>query len=213
MGILVERKRTVLTEVELAAYLFQGHVHVFGGVDPSAERIGCAWAQNALELDRGKQIWNFNLGNVTAGKSWSGDFYAMRVPPPDPPILRFRSHASAIDGAIDYWRVMASHFGSALPLFDKGAATAVARELGRLHYYTADPNQYAPSVGKLYDEFLRRGLYADACTPLSTEIPSPEQLAITGRMWRLIDELDHGGLTGMDVIDKLGEVGDEDTAT
>jgi hypothetical protein len=200
---LIARERTPATEIELAQALSSGHDLFFDAL-PSPEKLGVAWAQCALELARGKAIWNNNIGNITAGRSWPGDFYELHVPPPDPPVLKFRAHASLVDGAVDYWKVLTEHFGSAMPFFVAGKAEAASRELGRLHYYLADPNVYAPATARLYDEFFRRGIATDVHSPMLYTPPSPEELASTGRLWRLIDQLDAGGDTGMDVIDRLG---------
>lgn len=181
---------TPLTELELVDAIYVGHCSVFG-IYPSPERLLVALAQMALELDRGKAIWNFNIGNVTASGSWPGDFYILHVPPPDPPILRFRAHANALEGAIDYWTLMKKLWSSVLPFMDQGNAAGAAEQLGRLKYFLANVDTYARGMTSLYVEYKRRGL-DQAEIQHHDEVPSPAELAEGGRLWRIVDELNQG---------------------
>jgi hypothetical protein len=186
----VPRVSTPLTELELCDAIYVGHYTVFN-TPPSSERLLVALAQMALELERGKAVWNFNIGNVTAGSSWPGDFYVLHVPPPDPPILHFRAHANALEGAIDYWTLMNKLWSSVLPFMDRGDPAGAAEQLGRLKYFLANVEVYAGGMVSLYDEYKRRGL-DQAEIQHHDEVPSPAELAEGGRLWRLADELNQG---------------------
>ncbi|MFO7253521.1 MAG: hypothetical protein DIU60_022480, partial [Actinomycetes bacterium] len=70
--------------------------------------------------------------------------------------MRFRAHATAEDGAVDYWAIMARTFAAALPLFDAGDPAGAAFELSRLRYYTAHAEPYARSMTLLYREARER---------------------------------------------------------
>lgn len=141
----VIRITTPLTRLEMGQALIAGHRRYFGAV-PSAHRLAVAWSQCALEHAAGAKLYNFNLGNVTCGPAWEGDFYVMRVPPPDPPVLRFRAFETAELGAQDYWRMLAGHYRPALRLFDEGHAYDAAFLLGQLGYYTARREIYSNAV-------------------------------------------------------------------
>ncbi len=160
----VERIATPCTEVELVAALRDGHRVAFGDV-PSPERLGVAWSQIALESGRGKYIWNGNVGNITAGGKWIGDFYWLHVPPPDPPKMRFRSYPNILTGASDYWTLLFDHYASALVAFDSGSPGEAAEVLGRLKYFLAPIAQYEKGMTSLYAEGVRRGLFVSSSDP------------------------------------------------
>ncbi len=141
----VERVTTPLSRQEMGEALITGH-HAYFGTMPSLARLSVAWSQCALEHAAGAKLYNFNFGNVTAGAKWQGDSYVMHVPPPDPPILRFRAFPSAELGAIDYWEMLDQHYAPALRLFDWGNAYDACILLGRLGYFTADAPTYATAV-------------------------------------------------------------------
>ncbi len=97
-GHEVDPKITPLTPSELAKALIAAHVALFGK-PPSPNRLAVAWAQCALETGRGALTQHFNFGNITPGPHWTGDYFTLKVPPPDPATLRFRVNASALEGA------------------------------------------------------------------------------------------------------------------
>jgi len=185
---------TPCSETDLLALLHEGHVKAFDE-DPSPERLGFAWAQMALEMGRGKKIRCGNFGNITVSKSWTGDFFTLHVPPPDPPVLRFRAYPSLLTGATGYWSFMDQRFHDELALFDSGNAYLTAQKLGEVHYYLADRETYSRAVEALYAEYQKR------LKGVSTE-PSAEELSLAGTLWRLHDDLDEG-LQGIDAIDAV----------
>ena len=161
----VQRTTTPLARAELAQALIAGHRRYFGTL-PNENRLAVAWAHCALEHAAGAKLYNFNLGNVTCGPSWEGDFYVMHVPPPDPPVLRFRAFESAELGAVDYWRMLDTHYPSALALFDKGSAYDAAFRLGQIGYYTAKKEVYSNAVANWKSWYVRE-LAATFVEPLS----------------------------------------------
>jgi hypothetical protein len=158
----VPRVRTPLSESDLTVTLHDGHVSAFG-TEPSLERLGCAWAQMALEHAHGFAVWCNNIGNVTAFH-WAGPYYEFSVRERvkrDPDVwktlaLHFRAHDSALLGASDYWHLIASRYAPALLKFDAGDPAAAAFELSKLGYYTALAGPYAAAMATLYHDFQRR---------------------------------------------------------
>lgn len=158
----VPRKRTPLSESQLLEVLWKGHVAALGA-EPSRERIGCAWAQNAFEHGHGLAVFCNNLGNITAF-SWPGEYYVLMVRErvsKDPDVwktirAKFRAHDDAIAGAADYWKLIAGRFKSALSFFDAGDPDGAARALGAKHYYTDYIDHYAKKMTLLYGDFQRR---------------------------------------------------------
>jgi len=152
----VARIRTPLSELELLEALRDGHRVVFG-VDPSASRLAVAWAQCALEHARGKALDGYDLGNVTCGPSWQGDYYTLacdeRVSR-NPDVwkrltLRFRSFAAAEEGAASYWRTIAGRYVRVLAYFDRADAAGAGHTLSILGWYTALEAAYIAGMVKL----------------------------------------------------------------
>lgn len=158
----VPRRKTPLTEAELAAALEHGHHLVFEEA-PSRERLGCAWAQVALENGRGSAIYCNNFGNVSGFGAWAGRFYVFVVAErvsKNPDVwktlrMKFRAYDDPVQGAADYWRILRGRYASALALFDAGSPDAGARELARLGYFTAHVEPYAKAMASLYRDFAR----------------------------------------------------------
>lgn len=202
--MIVPRVRTPLTELELARCLRDGHVRAFDEL-PDPDRLGCSWAQCALEHARGRAIDNNCVGNVTAGSTWKGDVYELRVSERvkrDPDVwkvltLRFRSHSNPIDGAADYWRLLARRFASVLPLFDDGDARGAALRLSELGYYTALSGPYATAMVELlarYRRIVGPALAADV--PALTDGEQAAIAEVADRVVRMADDA-RAGVEGM----------------
>lgn len=201
---VVPRVATPLSELELALALRNGHLRAFDA-RPDEDRLGVAWAQCALEHARGRAIYGANIGNVTAGSTWTGDVYELRVQERvhrDPDtwkwlVLRFRAHADPVAGAADYWRLLARRFASVLPLFDEGRAHEAAYRLSVLGYYTALAEPYADAM----DELL--AWYHRAIGPVleredaKLEAAAQREVArIVDRVARIVDEA-RAGVEGL----------------
>lgn len=206
--MIVPRVRTPLSELELATALLEGHVRAFGEA-PDPDRLGCAWAQCALEHARGRAIDCNNIGNVTAGSRWAGDVYELRVSERvkrDPDVwktltLRFRSHPDPVAGAADYWGLLARSFASVLVLFDARAMGPAAHRLSELGYYTALAGPYASACVELL------GHYERSIAPrlaLAEPLTEGERAAIAetvDRVARMADDA-RAGVDGMLAFDR-----------
>lgn len=156
----VPKVATPLSEAELSAVLEHAHLMAFHE-SPSRARLACAWAHVAIENARGQKIWNYNLGNISAFGQWPGSYYVIRVAERvqrDPDVwkdvnMRFRAHDEAIDGALDYWRLMGNRYQPAVARFDAGDPAGAAFELSRLRYFTAHADAYARAMSSLYHSF------------------------------------------------------------
>ena len=135
----VKRVKTPIGKPELAAVLRDGHLAALGH-KPNKKRLAVAWAQVALENRQGKEVYNYNLGNITSSKS--RPFFVKRN--------RFRAHRNFNEGAADYWKVVHKMCKRSLKYFDRGQPRLAARQLYRCGYYKADPNKYANSMLWLY---------------------------------------------------------------
>lgn len=206
---VVPKVQTPLSEVGLALALRAGH-ELAEHAAPSKARLGVAWAQNALEHDRGRAIYNNNVGNVTAWAKYTGDAYDFgklipervkrgATPAEDvwePKHLFFRAHASPELGATDYWRVLASEkFASALPYFDRGDANGAAWELSRRGYYTARAEKYSVAMVSLLGWFERSIWTRIDAAPETHALTPDEQAAIAhvcDRVAKMADDARRG---------------------
>lgn len=158
----VPRIRTSLGELELAAVLRDAHTHVFGE-PPSADCLAVAWAQCAFEHGHGRFLDCYCIGNVTADRSWGGDYFVIVFSrdrnPYDAPKdstattfeMRFRAFDDAIDGARNYWETLQHHYASALLAFEGGNPAVAAMRLKAAGYFTAPLEPYQRSMVSLCD--------------------------------------------------------------
>lgn len=182
----IPKVETPLSEVELACMLREGHVMACGKL-PTDARLGCAWAQCALEHGRGKFVYCNNLGNISAFGAWPGSCYVIRVSERikrDPDewkviAMKFRAHASPADGAADYWRLLTNgRYAPAAALFDAGNPDGAARKLSELGYYTAKVDPYATAMKRLYGEFTSKILGRLPPAAAATEGASTVPIAV-----------------------------------
>jgi hypothetical protein len=137
------------------------------GVYPGPERWLIAWAHVAHEIGRGRTCVENNLGNIVVSLRWPGGWHLRRVQERLTrgserwvvQRVRFRSYETPMEGALDYWRVISGHFGSALPLFDAGDAAAAGRLLCERGYSTAPCEAYGAGLRGLYSELRARPEY------------------------------------------------------
>jgi hypothetical protein len=153
----VPHDATRITEDSLGKLLRDAHRQLFG-VTPGPERLLGAWAHVELETARGSQCFAHNLGNLTVTSDWDGDFSVLRVlerVPKHPTKwkeqpIRFRAYGSAMEGALDYWRVLSGRFGSAMARMDDGDALGAGNRLCEAGYSTADCDGYSRGLDGLY---------------------------------------------------------------
>lgn len=88
---------------------------------------------------------------------------------PRNPATKFRAFPSLDQGAAEQIRTLNTSFPTTLPALESGDPDAWARALHRARYYTADPDVYADTLGKVHADLLRRN-YA---VPTSATPPTP----------------------------------------
>jgi hypothetical protein len=210
----VDRIVTPWSETLLGTALRDSHVRVFGG-PPTMNRWKCAWGHLGLEQGRGKRTNNNNAGNVTAGKAWklSSDYFTLKVPPPDPAQLDFRSLPDAITGCDGYWRLMAGRYARALSKMDQGDPLGACVVMSEMKYFLADLGPYAKAVvslSKYAETNVLPPLFVDARPGLYCESPDCD-----GEMRSLVTEAEIAEIMGEGGVvawDLAGEALDEDRA-
>lgn len=159
-GNQVDKKITNLSGPELAEVLRKSYVQVFGK-EPTIQILGTAWAQSMTEQS-GHYV-NNNIGNITATKGWvdsGGKFWAVETVEFDKDgkgaktPMKFRAYDSPVQGAVDYWKQLATTWKGALAWFGTGDALHAALALGDKSYYTANRLLYSGNMASLYDTFI-----------------------------------------------------------
>ena len=161
-GNQVDKKITNLSGPQLAEVLRKSYVAVFGK-EPSIQILGTAWAQSMTEQS-GHYV-NNNIGNITATKGWidnGGKFWAVETTEFDKngkgvkTPMKFRAYDSPVQGAVDYWKQLATTWKGALAWFGTGDALHSALALGDKSYYTANRLLYSGNMASLYDTFIEK---------------------------------------------------------
>lgn len=173
MVTLIDDEITTLTQAEAALALKEAWRR-FYGYEPKTNSLSLLWAQSALETGRWKIIHCFNFGNIKKRHAHpkykfitdDGHDYCMFrcsevlhgkeewFDPPHPQ-THFRAYHTAIDGALDYLKLVANkeRYKKAWSQVLKGDPVQYCAELKKAGYFTASLSLYTKGVVKLSDEF------------------------------------------------------------
>lgn len=144
--LLQAAERTPIEPSELLKVLRRAHVEVFGA-EPSTNRLAVAWAQIAFENGRGKEVFNFNLGNIGPGAKHR------RI------LLRdggyYRAFTSFDEAALTYWTHLKEHCPTALLGFSSLNALYISERLRACGYHRTDVTRYGQGISGLIYAALR----------------------------------------------------------
>jgi hypothetical protein len=144
----VPKVSTPVDQKQIAHILCRTHVSEFGRT-PKASSLALSWAQVALENNRGKKVWNNNLGNQGPFRMDQEYYHHLRGGWP------YRSFRTVDQSGESYWRII-KRCTMALHAFDFGDPRAAAAALKRCNYYTSDEEGYARVLTSLYHEARSR---------------------------------------------------------
>ena len=160
----VEKILTPLSPEKLAEVLKVGYEKAFGE-KPDINTLGIGWAQCALENGNGSKIYNNNIGNVRAFKSWimEHNYYKMTTQERNSSGkydlkkgAKWRSYDSPEESAYYYWKIIGSdRHKAALPRFKSGDVEGAMQSLSESTYYTADPEHYSGAVANRFAYFIK----------------------------------------------------------
>jgi hypothetical protein len=167
-GIEVARVRTTPTIIEWRDAIFAAWRYAVATGTPTVASLAVLWAQFALETDRGRSCFNWNLGNIKAVPGDGRDFCVLhtfeyidnkRVEMDD----HFRAHPTLVEGAREYLTFL-TRPSYAVPwsFVLRGDADGFARALKDKRYYTSPVEEYARGLRGLATEFQR---VSDAAPP------------------------------------------------
>jgi len=147
-GTRVPRVRTQMSRTDMLVALARGHKLAFG-VPPLDPRLAGAFGLCAFENAHGEALYNFNFGNVVAGKVGG-----LHTRGPEPSSAAMAAHETADAGAAALWRVLKTQHGGALRAFDAANYPKAVEELARFGYFQAPASRYAVAVPQLAEAAL-----------------------------------------------------------
>jgi hypothetical protein len=144
----VKKISTPASQEDLVKTLCDSHIVEFG-VPPTANRLALSWAQVALENNRGKKVWNNNLGNQGPFRMNQEYYHHLKRGWP------YRSFKSLNESGVQYWKIL-KKCSMALHAFDAGDAVTAATSLKKCNYYSSNEKQYSLTLNSLYYEAQAR---------------------------------------------------------
>lgn len=165
-----EPVKTVVTEVDIIHAVKQAY-HAHFGSDITLDTLAILCAQIFLECGRGKECWNFNLGNVKRrkGHAWTmyqcGELINGKYEKFYPPHFQthFSAYSSLPDAAQEHLAFLnRDRYKAALEQANCGDPMAYCEELHKAGYYTATVARYSKTLIAIYEEI--RTKYATEAT-------------------------------------------------
>lgn len=169
MGERVKRVRTEVSEAQMAQAIIESWKSLFHET-PSKEQVALVLSQNALETGHRKQMWNYNVGNITTNGKGAFDFYDDLATDEQikPGVwkkmnLKYRSYPTLVDGVKDYLRLLSSkHYSNAWQHIKNPDPAAFSKALKQSGYYTANEAPYTKTLTQLYSQFNKSNSYEQA---------------------------------------------------
>lgn len=162
----VPRKSTPVDVGQMVKSLIKSW-HSLLGRDPTKEQIAMILAQNALETNHRKAMFNFNVGNIMHMGSDSHDYFENQDSYGGKPFTaKFRSYPSLDEGVMDYLKLLYGGYPQAFTAAKSGDPKEYARALianPQKQYY--DPHvqkQYVAGMSNLYEQYLKAPEVASA---------------------------------------------------
>ncbi len=159
-----EPVRTIISEVDIIHAVKQAY-HTLFGYDVSLDTLSILCAQIFLECGRGKQLYNFNLGNIKRrqGKLWTwypcgeliNGVYQKFVPPHVQ--THFSAYESLPDAALEHLMFLnRDRYKASLAQANCGNPIEYCVELHKAGYYTATVERYSKTLISLFEEIREK---------------------------------------------------------
>ncbi len=176
MGNKVNKENNPVSESQMAQAMIEAWKDLFGN-QPSKEQIAILMSQNALETGHRKSMWNYNVGNLTTGPGWKGDYWegldwlyehfkgrsGLDERRKKSIKLQYRAYPSLKDGAKDYLRMISSgRYSKAWQSIVHPNIEEYSKALKQAGYYTADEAPYTKGLQNLFKQFSSSNSYEKA---------------------------------------------------
>ena len=138
-------------------------------------------AQNNLETGHRKNMWNYNVGNITTDGKGSHDFFddlstneQIQSGVWKKMNLKYRAYPSLEDGTKDYLKLLSgSHYAQAWQHILHPDPIAFSHALKAGGYYTGNEEPYTKTLTSLFNQSAKSGNYELA---MSDKVPPPSQI-------------------------------------
>lgn len=219
MGNKVDKVKTEVTEPQMAQAMIEAWKSLFGN-QPSKEQIAILMSQNALETGHRAKMWNYNVGNITTGPKWQGDYWEgldwlyEYLPPDQTGIpqrqkktikLQYRAYPTLLDGAKDYLRVISSgRYSKAWQSILHPDVEAYSKALKQSGYYTADEAPYTKGLQSLFKHFTTNNSYDKAVAgnvtppnPINGTTAPSQAVSKNESFWEQLNKMLQGYLSAL----------------
>jgi hypothetical protein len=167
MGNRVQRVKTEVSEAQMAQAIIDAWKKLFGK-PPAKEQVAMILAQNALETNSRKAMWNNNVGNITTDGKGNFDYFddlstSEQVSPGNwkKMRLKYRSYPTLSEGVQDYLNLLSkSHnYASAWDKIVHPDPEAFSKALKAGGYYTANEAPYTRALTSLFSKYNNGNSY------------------------------------------------------
>ncbi len=160
MGNRVSRTQTNVSQSQMEDTIRESWNELFG-YKPSNEQIAMIMAQNSLETNNRKSMWNYNIGNLTTdGKGQYNFFDDLTTNEQVKPKvwkklrLKYRAYTSLKEGVLDYLKFLkGKKYSSAWEHIENPNPEKFSKALKAAGYYTANEAPYTKAISKLYNQY------------------------------------------------------------
>lgn len=165
MGNRVKRIRTEVSTTQMAQAITEGWKDLFNATC-SKEQVALVLAQNALETGHRKNMWNYNIGNITTdGKGIYNFFDDLSTDEQIKPgvwkkmNLKYKAYSSLKEGVKDYLKFISSKkYANAWKHIVDPDPVAFSKALKQSGYYTANEKSYTKTITKLYNQYSKSNI-------------------------------------------------------
>ena len=197
----VERVRTNVSEPEMAQAIIEAWRDMFGAT-PTKAQVSIILAQNNLETGHRKNMWNYNVGNIThrtgdgfdywTGLDWLYDYFTdtsgFTQKQKKTITLKYRAYPDLKSGVEDYLKFLKSkHYADAWQHIVNPDPVAYSKALKAAGYYTADESSYTSGMKNLFNQANKSNSY-ELAQQGRTQIPSNTQLPINTNVENILDK-------------------------
>lgn len=183
----VPKQQTQINEIDMSQAIIRAFQALEGKV-PTKEQVALLIAQNNLETDNRKYMWNWNVGNISytpgdgfnywQGMDWLYDYFKDSsgiTQREKKKVTKFyRAYPNLEAGVQDYLQFLKrKSSGTIWAKVLAGDPVNFSKELKRQNYYTADEKDYTSGIVSRVNEYNKNSSYEQAVTrapaPLNTE--------------------------------------------
>lgn len=160
MGNRVQRTKTNVPIFQMTNAVNEGWKNLFG-ITPSKEQVAMVLAQNALETGNRKNMWNYNVGNITTSGKGAYNYFDDLTTNEQvsngvwkKKNLKYRAYSSLKEGVKDYLKLLSGgKYSNAWQHILHPNPIAFSKSLKESGYYTADEAPYTKALAKLFNQY------------------------------------------------------------